>query len=67
MKRRDMICSLAAAAAFVPVKLQANEKIKIEDCREKAAKLAAMMEELAGGEWKVSFQPDFVMISKKIH
>lgn len=58
--------SLAIAAALVPVASPAKEPASVENCREKAGKIAMLMKELFGGEWRVNLQRDFVMISKKI-
>jgi hypothetical protein len=66
MKRREMIRSLAIAAAIGPVAASAKEPASFEQCQTKAAKIAGLMGELFGGEWRVSLQQDFVMISKKI-
>lgn len=61
-----MMRSLAAAAALVPVSVPAKEPVSVEDCRANAITLADMLASVFGGQWKVSLQPDFLMISKKV-
>lgn len=58
-----MMRSLAAAAALVPVAAQARP-VCVENCRYQAAKLAASMKEMFGGDWNVTLQSDFVLISR---
>lgn len=64
LKRRDMIRSLVCAAAAIPTASSAKQPIKIENCQQSAARIAAMMEKSSGGKWRVDIQPDFVLIFK---
>lgn len=64
--RRELMRSIAAAAALVPVStLAAKSPFCIEECQEIAAILAASMQEMFGGHWRVSVQTDFILISKE--
>lgn len=62
MKRRDMMRSFALAGVLVPKAIpnaRRDETIEV-----KAIDLAGAMRAKHGGEWRISLQADFVLISK---
>jgi len=61
-----MMRSTLFAAALVPVSVEADQPPSIERCENKARRIAKLMTEMFGGEWNISLQPDFVIISKKL-
>jgi len=67
--RRDVIRSLAAGVAVVyPMQVQAAPPKALDQCRRKAVDLAETLSEVAGGDWRVSFDDEleFVLISRVI-
>ena len=65
--RRDVIRSLAAGAAVIyPLQVQAVPPKTIDLCRRKASELAETMQQLVGGQWRVSVDEklEFVLISR---
>lgn len=65
LKRRELVRSLAVAAAFIPVHTQARPAC-LPSCRSQTDELAASMKEMFGGDWSVTVQPDFVLISRDL-
>lgn len=64
--RREVLRSIAGASALLPIRSEDSIKPTVEQCRQEAGRLAELMQNTCGGQWRVSVDRnfEFVLVQK---